>query len=514
MTKEKSNAKRQWFWERPAFKNSLILLIIFGGGIMLLLALVLGCKVLRMWWGGAGLEESYESVRNLIFSIGGVGAAIGLWFADRRQEKFSAQVDVQTAQMEAQAKQVQVLSEQVRVQSKQVEAHVEQVDVQSKQVQVLSEQVKVQADQSFNERLGRGVELLAKDNVIMRTAGFSILVDLAHNATDAQKPIVGNIIYDFFHEKVKIKRDNDDDHSEERTGRDVKNALDFLINLSLDEREKLLPKRLIDDRLNFSDLDFSQLDIASQTLESIDFSFSRIDVQMFKVNIIIKNVDFSDSTIENAIFFGAEISNSDFNRGEMIDCHFENCDIEESTFIDKTLEGMDIDDAVSVKFVGGEFVEGKIEISSTSGVPYFICTDLTDTNFNFGDDLDDGIDINKYFKSCYYKKGQRPLAKMDASREYETIGGMDVFILPEKDSEKQPWSGQPASEWVAVEVAQWRLEYIKSLPSWQRDEKMIGEIESKLERAERALRKIQKELNLPKKTPDLNPNQKNHRSQP
>ena len=190
--------------------------------------------------------------------------------------------------------------------------------------------------------------------------------------------------------------------------------------------------------------------------------------------------------LKTLYFFGAEISNSDFNRGEIIDCHFENCDIEESTFIDKTLEGMDIDDAVSVKFVGGEFVEGKIEISSTSGVPYFICTDLTGTNFNFGDDLDDGIDINKYFKSCYYKKGQRPLAELDASREYESVCEMDVFVESDK-----PWSEQPVDEWVDWEIAKLKLKRAEEAGEDTAEQKSV------LAKAEKALQKAQERLRKP-----------------
>ena len=103
-------------------------------------------------------KDLYETVRNLIWSIGGVGAAIGLWFANQRQKTFSAQVQGEV-------------------------------------------------DQSFNERLGRGVELLANEDVVMRSAGVSALVDLANNATDVQKPIVVNIIYDFFHSNASIKYD-------------------------------------------------------------------------------------------------------------------------------------------------------------------------------------------------------------------------------------------------------------------------------------------------------------------
>ena len=47
----------------------------------------------------------------------------------------------------------------------------------TKRQKTFSEQVKVQVDQSFNDRLGRGVELLANDDAIMQSAGFEVLQD-------------------------------------------------------------------------------------------------------------------------------------------------------------------------------------------------------------------------------------------------------------------------------------------------------------------------------------------------
>ena len=71
-----------------------------------------------------------------------------------------------------------------------------------------SEQLRVQAYQSFNDRLERGVELLADENVVMRCAGIRVLVDLIDSSTEAQKTIVGSIIYDFFRYKATDKSSN------------------------------------------------------------------------------------------------------------------------------------------------------------------------------------------------------------------------------------------------------------------------------------------------------------------
>ena len=372
------------------------------------------------WWGGIDLDETISAgdlLRSFILLLGVLGGAYGLYLSAKRQKTFS-------------------------------------------------EQVQVQVNQGFNERLGRGAKLLADEkNVVMRCAGIRILEDLLHNATDVQKPIVANIIYDFVHDKATIMRLNDVKHFEERTGQDVQNAFNFLINLSLYERGECLPNQLLNGQLKLDYLDLTNLSFNIKKLKNIDFSSSHIGRVAFDWKVMIGNVDFVSAKIEGAVFFSAEIRKSNFAKAEIIDSHFANCTIEESTFTDTMNEETDLDNDVtkqircdSVKFVGGNFRKGIIKVSSTSGVPYFIGVDLSGTRFNFDDDFDDSIDINKYFKLCYYKKGQQSSPKMDASREYELVGGMKVFVLPEKDSEKKPWSGQPVEARIALEIAEWKLE--------------------------------------------------------
>ena len=327
----------------------------------------------------------------------------------------------------------------------------------TKRQKTFSDQVQVQVDQSFNEKLGRGVELLAKEGVSMRSAGVRILVDLAKNASEAQKPIVVNIIYDFFCEKTSVQHNNKHQHiqipSEER-GQDLQNALDFLINLSLEERRILLPNQVVNDMLNFLELDFNHLKFITKTLKNIHFFASYVSGPCFDSNTIIENIYCNEIKIERALFFNVKIRNSNFREGQIVDSNFHYCTIEETSFIrqrNKKIDSKDRDIAHFkydlVKFVGGRFINGNIRASSTSGLPYFFGADLSGTTFNFDDD----IDLNKYFELCYYRKGQRP-SKMDDSREYEFICEMNVFVESNK-----PWSGKPVVEQVAVEVAEWKL---------------------------------------------------------
>ena len=384
----------------------------------------------------------------------------------------------------------------------------------SEQVQVQIEQTQVQVDQSFNDKLGRGIELLAKENVVMRTAGVSVLVDLANNANEVQKPIVASIIYDFFRNKLVNKPDTDRVFRK-KSYQDVKNALDFLIDLPLSERKKLFPNRLTGDRLNFSNLDFSYLNFNDMTLESIDFSHAKIKGISF-AHATIKDVNFSHAIIEKVNFWGAKIENSEFGieyenymltnvfsnlppKSIISDCDFNDTEIINTTFCNINIESSMFSyiqlvrsDFHNVEFWRGNFChkqsERPMDISSDEDLPHFIGTDLGDSNFQFAN----AIESNKFFKFCYAsmneeQSGITPF--IDESRAYEPVDLMNVFIKSDK-----PWSEQPADEWVAVEVAEWIMEQnrktgedIISLdPEW-------SEVTERLRKAQERLRKLLKE---------------------
>ena len=131
-----------------------------------------------------------------------------------------------------------------------------------------------------------------------------------------------------------------------------------------------------------------------------------------------------------------------------------------------------------VKFIGGNFVQGKIKTLSTSGFPYFIGVDLSDTIF----DLDSNIDLDDFLLFYYYRDSQH-LSKMDASRKYESTRGVSIFVKSDKD-----WSEQPAKEWVAVEAIKWKLEQAKE------DGEDTSELEKVLNKAANALKAAEAKL--------------------
>ena len=344
---------------------------------------------LLIWnWRNLLETEASELLRLLTFCIGGIGAAIGLKIAIERQDKFS-----------------------------------EQVQVQIDQVQVQVDQMRVQADQSFNDRLGRGVELLADEkNVVMRSAGVRVLVDLANNASKEQKSLIVSIIYDFFRDKASIRRDENRKRipilvTEKR--QDVQNALDFLISVPANERKNLYQNWLYEDQLDFRGLDFSYLGFSDSILEKINFSGSHFFW-----------TKFDNMNIENIISFGAVIEATDFDKVKFKKVSFFGTCIDQSYFFQVQI----IDSIFEIK--------NEINVSSKDSLPYFISTDLGLTIFDF----DDKIEPSDFFELCYYGAKQKSLKMDDSRRYYLREDRVKVFVKSDKK-----WSGDPVDEWVNLE---------------------------------------------------------------
>ena len=313
-------------------------------------------------------------------------------------------------------------------------------------------------------------------------------MDLAHNATRKQKPIVANIIFDFFHDKTvgeernqsplskkaTISAENrrkDSSTSKKKSRQDVQNALDFLISVPIDEREKLYPNWLVDGRLDFCNLDFSYLNFSHKTLKKIDFShsyfykteFNNADIESVKIfraaiddasfhNAKIKKVGCVSIYIEGGIFSETQIANSSFTSGEIRKSTFSSVILKKVNFSGLNFISTDIKNSeiVDVEFCGVKFEQGifesknEIRVSSKDSLPHFTSTDLGLTMFDF----DGGIKPSDFFELCYYGAEQKS-TKMDASRKYYTREGWgNVFV--ESD---ERWSGKPLNGWGKLERA-------------------------------------------------------------
>lgn len=68
---------------------------------------------------------------------------------------------------------------------------------------VLEKQTQQGQDQLFNDRLGRGVEMLAHDSMAIRVAGIKVLEDLA--LTSKKSDIIKNILDSYLQTNAQIK---------------------------------------------------------------------------------------------------------------------------------------------------------------------------------------------------------------------------------------------------------------------------------------------------------------------
>ncbi len=449
-------------FNRWIVKNSdwMLKALIIGGGVVML-GIVVGLiwKILMPWWEGNGAIASSDDLRNLIFAIGGVGAAIGLWFAKVRQEKFS-------------------------------------------------DQVQTQIDQSFNDRLGRGVELLANDNVTMRQAGLRVLGDLIKNTDDQdQKHIIANIIHDFIRDKARLRYEKDQDENvtvkkvektEDR--QDIALAVEILMQIHLDDQVTL--PLTFNGSLNLTNLDFRNVNFSNMSFEKVDFSgsdfvetifigtnFDRVRFQELKLD----QVNFSGSQMKRPIFLSSVISGADFSQARIEDGLFGKTEIKHSRF-----DGAEM--------IGCSIIWGKITIGNTS--PDLIGCSLHHARFDYSEYPSD---INKMdFSKCYFPIDDLPSISVnqevldetdenivDKTRGYTLEYGTIVFV--ESD---EGWSRQPAREWVDVKIAEWRLgEANKKLnilrltkQNTETIEKDIVDLEEDLEAKEKALREAKAEF--------------------
>ena len=465
----------RWIKNHRVTAGIIAVFLVVAGGIF---------AVLMGWWSiidPKGATSQGELLRNLILCIGAIGGVYGLHLATERQKTFS--------------------------------------------------------HQGFNDRLGRGVELLANESVVMRCAGIRVLVDLIDSSNEAQKTIVGNIIYDFFrykafvniedvekivdkqklHAMVKraaatsIYNKHESRREPEREGRqDIQNALDFLVNVSVNERKSLYPNWLLGGRLNLTSLDFRHLDFSGKTLKSINFSHSYFREANFN-NVSIENSEISNAIIKSIKFHKVNIKQSSFKSGKITNSVFSNVSFEKVDFSSVKIISTDIENSniIGVKFSEIKFEQGKFEsknvikVSSKDDLPYFTSTDLGATIFDF----DDEIEPKDFFDLCYYRAKQKS-SKIDTSRRYYFLkGGIKVFV-----KSKEPCSGSPVKEQVYVERVERKQEEQTKEADWQERARHMPEqepaSESELEYANRLLERAKEHVdNLKKrqakKTPKL-----------
>ena len=291
-----------------------------------------------------GATSKGDLLRNLILCIGAIGGVVGLHIAIERQDKFS-------------------------------------------------KQVQVQIDQSFNDKLGRGVQLLADEKVVMRCAGVQILKDLAENADEKQKPIIAKIIYDFFRDNARVKYDshgNQYSRSEEDGIQDLQDALEILVNLPLSVRVALRANR--ESQLDFRSLDFSYLTIKCENLEYADCSnscFYRTDFFVSEIGCVeFENANFKDVSFFKVKFTAVSFKDVNFTAVSFTDVNFTDVNFMEVRFTDVDFSNVRLS---IVRFNDTSFMNRGFTNADLTNVDF---TDSDFTSVNFMDSTLTNVDLD------------------------------------------------------------------------------------------------------------------------
>ena len=230
-------------------------------------------------------EPASDVVRNMILATGGIGGFYALIIAKKRQDRFEEQVTLGQEQHKLDQKQFNIANQQM-----------------------------------FNERLGRGVELLSNSEVLFRLAGIRVLNDLLQSSNEEQQKLIIQILTDFLHSKSPLRFGVD--QSSITTPRS--NKLDIELTVRI----------LMEFTSEYNKIEFTQDGSPSLRDSQIQISFDRLD---------LSGLDFSNTKFSNANFSNSKLDDCNFSRSKIINSIF----IMSGT--DNVLEG--------INFTGSKFVK-------------------------------------------------------------------------------------------------------------------------------------------------------------
>jgi uncharacterized protein YjbI with pentapeptide repeats len=311
-----------------------------------------------------------EFIRAAFIGVGVIGGGYGLILAAKRTEKFATQVENSQAQL-------------------------------------------------FNDRLGRGVELLSNDEMIMRSAGVRILENLGETSSPQETALIINMLKDFLNDKGKIYPAKDEDGKDiyshsgiikpakepNRNGRiDVENCINCILKLNDDSQ--------IDSvRREFTDMDFRTFELRGCEKNPVVFSAIFSDFSETKISLIDpKKIKLECCNISNAIFTDKSIINYEFSGCYGYKAQFKVTKLKETSFIGTNLNRATLQNKISegVTFDSCRFIGADLTGTTLKDVRFFrpvlYCADFS------GADLSGASGITQEeFSKIIYNKDNPPI---------------------------------------------------------------------------------------------------------
>ena len=273
-------------------------------------------------------DQNIEIVRILIVALVGLGGLYGLVLSKRRLDKFSKQIDISQEQVKTSQAQVRIGQDQVKQLAKQVD---------NAQTQL------------FNERLGRGIELLGKDNekqVTLRVAGIRLLDNLAEKSGKEEVELIVDILRDYINTKAKIKQEEETYEIIPKTQKPREERADIeLCMMVIPKHARKYKKRSFEKidlrRLDFTNVDFSEIelftiDLAGTILYNVNFTktylrYSRMEKADLRRAILIgadlRQVNMVRANLEKANLTGADLRSAVTDNTDLENANLKNADL-------------------------------------------------------------------------------------------------------------------------------------------------------------------------------------------
>lgn len=366
--------------------------------------------------------DSLETVKLILLIIGVLMAVYTLILADERQEKFS-----------------------------------EQVETSQEQVKQFSKQVDNAQAQLFNDRLGRGVELLANDTATLRVTGVRILDDLAKTSDHGQIGLIIKILYDHLKNRGDIRYTENEagenvpkDRGHRKTRQSVELALKTILTLA--NTDNISRKDII-----FDELDLRGLDISGVTCELPGVIFQNILAQ--KSNNT-ENTKFIRTQLKEAIFKNCDFSQTSFHKSNLEGTKFhEKTQLKKARFTETNLTKAQFDrcNMEGAFFTGAIVKEAEFNrqnnltnvsfrVADLRGANFFSCdlqgcdlegADLSEANINNIQNLTQDQLNQIIYEQDYPPRNIPEHLNLPADRAYIREGKKRRFVKSDKD-----WSEQ------------------------------------------------------------------------
>ena len=234
--------------------------------------------------------DSLDIFKLILLIIGGLMAAYTLILAEERQEKFSKQVDNAQAQL-------------------------------------------------FNDRLGRGVELLANKSATFRVAGVRVLDDLAKTSDNSQIELIIKILFDHLKNRGYIRYKENENGDKDRGRRETRQSVELALRtiLTLAHKDNISREDVIFDELDLRGLDISgvKCKLSGVIFQNILAQERNREEKTKFIRIQLKEAIFKDCDFSQASFHKAELKGAKFSeKTKLNNTHFVEANLNKAQFFD------------------------------------------------------------------------------------------------------------------------------------------------------------------------------------